>query len=111
MSSASYKITRPLKELPPSRPFVQIITQDTEIDFARKFQVIAIDQVIRNKDVVGASVTLNEQKAFTIDAGDTFEEDNVSIYYVRISNVTNAVLVCHVMDISTLVKYGAIELA
>jgi len=108
--ASRFRVIKSINDLPPRIPKTIIIgSSGLNLDVISKYNSIAFDIQISNKDATTATVSLNGEIGFTLGSGADQTINNTQVSTINITGITTGFVLIQIVPISELQKLGAVE--
>lgn len=105
-----FKVVKSINDLPPRTiKVLEFGASGLDVNINEKYQAIALDLQISNKDASTATVSINGETAYTIGSGADQTHNNVQVSTLNVAGVTSGFAILQLIPLSELRKVGAVE--
>lgn len=109
-SEIKFRVVKGINDLPPRFPKVITIgASGLDLDIVEKFNAIALDVQVSNKDATTATVSLNGEVGYTLGSGNDQTHNNVQVSTINITGITTGFVIIQTIPLNELKKVGALE--
>lgn len=105
-----FRVVKSINDLPPR--YIKVLefgASGLDVNINEKYQAIALDLQISNKDASVATVSINGETGYTIGSGADQTHNNVQVSTLNVSGVTSGFAILQLIPLSELRKVGAVE--
>lgn len=105
-----FKVVKSINDLPPRQiKVLEFGASGLDVNINEKYQAIAMDIQISNKDASVATVSINGETGYTIGSGADQTHNNVQVSTITVTGVTSGFAILQLIPLSELRKVGAVE--
>ena len=108
--TAKFKIVKGINDLPPRNIKVfKIGASGLDLNIVEKYNSMALDVQISNKDAGTATVQINGEIGYTLGSGDDQTHNNIQASSISVTGITSGFVILQLIPLPELRKVGAVE--